>query len=70
MEISLNLLNQTDLAVEILDLMGRTIIKKEYGLQNGEIVLPIQTSLLDNGNYILRLYEGNKMKTQKLVVAH
>jgi hypothetical protein len=37
---------------------------------SGVVDLPVQTSLLENGTYMIRLYQDNKYQTQKLVVAH
>jgi hypothetical protein len=65
-----NITNSSNIALEVLDLMGRVISKKEYGVMSGVVDLPIQTSLLENGNYLVRLIQDNKFQTQKLVVAH
>jgi hypothetical protein len=37
---------------------------------NGAVDLPVQTSILQNGNYLIRLIQDNKIQTQKLIVSH
>lgn len=65
-----SLTNDSRVTIEILDLMGRVVGKKDYGILSGIVDLPIQTSLLENGNYMVRLIQDNKFQTQKLIVAH
>lgn len=69
-EISISLKEATALKIELLDLAGRVVSSKNYGQQSGDIILPIQTNLLENGNYIIRLYQGTSLQTSKLIVAH
>ncbi len=69
-EISISLKEATALKIELLDLTGRVVSSKNYGQQSGDIILPIQTNLLENGNYIIRLYQGTTLQTSKLIVAH
>lgn len=69
-EINLSLKEATNLKLELLDLTGRIISTKNYGQLSGEVILPIQTNLLENGNYVIRLFQGNTFKTIKLIVAH
>ncbi len=65
-----NIANSSSVSLELVDLMGRVISKKDYGVMSGAVDLPIQTSLLENGNYLVRLIQDNKFQTQKLVVSN
>lgn len=65
-----NLTNTSKVTLEISDAMGRTLASKNYGVMSGAIQLPIQTSLLENGTYLVRLIMDNKFQTQKLIVSH
>jgi hypothetical protein len=65
-----NTTTSTNVSLEIVDLMGRVINRKDYGKLNGAVDLPVQTSILQNGNYLIRLIQDNKIQTQKLIVSH
>jgi hypothetical protein len=69
-EVHFTITNTSEVSMEILDMTGRVIAKKDYGTMSGVVNLPIQTSLLENGNYLIRVIEDNKFHTQKLVVTH
>ena len=62
--------NTSNVSMEILDMTGRIVGKKNYGTMSGVVDLPIQTSVLENGNYLIRVIQDNKFLTQKLIVAH
>lgn len=69
-QVHVSISNSSKVSMEIVDLMGKVVGKKEYGVLSGVVDLPIQTSLLENGNYLVRVTQDNKFQTQKLVVAH
>ncbi len=69
-QVHFNISNTSKVTMELLDMMGKVIVKKDYGILSGVVDLPIQTSLLENGNYMVRLIQDNKFQTQKLVVTH
>lgn len=66
-----NLENQSaEVALEVIDMFGKTIARKDYGNLSGVVDLEIQTSLLNNGHYVLRLNVNSKLTTKKLFVNH
>ena len=52
--------------VEIIDMMGRCVLKKEYHNEKSFVIS--QASLFNDGVYIVRLVDDNGIRTQKLLI--
>ena len=57
------------LQVEILDLLGRSVARRDFGVQSGDQVFPIVTGDLTPGIYTVRVMTGAASTTRQLVVA-
>ncbi|MEO6190983.1 MAG: Omp28-related outer membrane protein [Saprospiraceae bacterium] len=68
--LQLELSQNADVSIQILDLTGREIARRDYGSLNGQVELPINTLAFDNGSYVIKLKVNNKISTSKLVVTH
>lgn len=56
------------LVVRIFDINGRLITEKNYGVMQGEVLLPIMTSLMNSGVYLVQVSVGDSQQMQRLVV--
>ncbi|MBI3134357.1 MAG: Omp28-related outer membrane protein [Bacteroidetes bacterium] len=54
--------------VRIFDINGRLITEKNYGELEGEIVLPVNTALMNSGVYLIQVNVGEQQKNTRLVV--
>ncbi len=68
LDIELN--EAAEVELRIYDLVGQAISSRNYGQMSGSLYLPIQTSLLPKGAYIVQVRVGNTFKKTKLVVSH
>lgn len=59
--------NQT-VVVKVTDINGRLISEKNYGEMNGEVTLPVNTSLLEGGVYLVQVTIGEQQQSIRLVV--
>lgn len=58
-----------NVSVSILDVNGKTVYSKELSTQKDETqILPISTSNFAEGLYLVRVVDGQKTQTQKLIV--
>jgi len=64
--VQLNGLNKSDTKIEFLDLNGRTII--EQSILQGSTIGYIDVSTVYQGNYLLKITNGNTSKTISIVV--
>lgn len=65
--VSLDLKESQEVELQILDLAGRTIAQKNYGLLTGEQVLPIIPEDNWNGIYIFRIRVGKEIRSKKVI---
>lgn len=55
--------------VQVLDHFGREMMSKAYGRQSGnQLQVPLELGKLSKGNYILRVYVGEKVYLHKLLI--
>ncbi|MBK9592559.1 MAG: Omp28-related outer membrane protein [Crocinitomicaceae bacterium] len=54
--------------VRVYDINGRLITEKNYGMLQGEVVLPIATSLMNSGVYMVQVTVGESQTNTRLVV--
>jgi hypothetical protein len=54
--------------VRVFDINGRLITEKNYGMLQGEVVLPIATSLMNSGIYMVQVTVGESQTNTRLVV--
>jgi len=54
--------------VRIYDINGRLVTEKNYGALQGEVVLPIATSLMNSGVYMVQVSVGESQINSRLVV--
>lgn len=55
--------------LELVDLFGRSCVKREFIIDNGSQVLTVPTEKLPSGLYVARIRVGNSDVTRKLVIA-
>lgn len=60
--------NNEVVIMQIYDLNGKLVAEKNYGEISGEMILPVNLSMLEAGVYTVRLMTGNTMQNSKLVV--
>ena len=53
--------NANDVSLQIVDMMGRVVVE-------GDAMNPVSTSEMTSGVYVLRLINGEKVQTQKIVI--
>ncbi len=57
--------------VEVLDLMGRQVLNKDFGFQaSGAQTIQIPGSELSNGMYLIRMHVGETIIDRKLMIQH
>jgi len=59
--------NHENVTVSILDMTGKVVAERNYDV-NGTVQLPVVTSTLDKGIYIVTLKVGETVQQQKLIV--
>ena len=65
--ITISLLKEANVNVEIYNVNGAKIATKDYGMLNGDINLPVQTSELSSGLYLVKIMVDNFPTTLKLM---
>jgi hypothetical protein len=66
--ISLNLKNASNVEVTIFDLSGKVLSSRNYGLLNGNTLLPLSTNNLSSGVYIIETSINGKKAQERLIV--
>ena len=66
--INLVLENQQRVTLQIIDIAGKVVRRKDYGQLNGAYTLPIGLNDLESGIYFVNLLIGNRAITQKLII--
>jgi hypothetical protein len=56
-----------DVAISIIDILGRTVIKNKYSSLNNRFNETISLSSLNNGVYLISIKQGNKTITKKMI---
>lgn len=65
--LNIELNEEQELSINIIDLSGKTVMSKDFGLSMGEV---INTSDLNAGMYILQVTTDGKMAAQRIAVTH
>jgi hypothetical protein len=68
LNIAFNTAENTDLSVQISDMIGRTVYTKQLGTVNGQQNLEISTQNLPNGLYQVALLSNKGLTTQKIMI--
>lgn len=66
--VHLQLENSADVQLHVLDLQGRVLAARQYGEILGTVDLPIQSEILTNGNYLVKLVVNGNAQFKKLSV--
>ena len=66
--IKLGLIENEAVSIQILDINGKIVAQKSYGELSGEINLPITTSMMEAGVYVVHVTVGQTISTSRLVV--
>lgn len=66
--IRVNMTQAQDLRIAVTDLSGKTVAEKNYGMQSGDNVYPLNTELFESGIYFVNIYTNQEMITKKLVI--
>jgi hypothetical protein len=66
-----NLTEKDNVSMMLLDLSGRVVVRKDFGVVNaGENLLTIPVNNVPQGFYISQLHVGNRIYSGKLLVSH
>lgn len=65
--ITISLIKEANVNVEIFNVNGAKVASKNYGLLNGDLILPIQTNDLSSGLYLVKIMVDNFPTTLKLM---
>ncbi len=68
LNIRLVLTEKEDVSLEVMDAFGRTVAARNYGLLQGNVVLPFRAGHLPKGIYYLKLRIGHQLTTTKAVL--
>jgi len=68
--INLDLIETSNLIIDVIDITGKQIAIIADEKQNGVVTKQFNTSALPSGNYLVRLQVNGKTATQKLIVNH
>jgi len=68
-ELSINFFSRLDqeLSLEVIDLLGKTLIRKEYQVYKGHNPLPLNVDGLPSGAYIISVSSFDEVHTKQLV---
>lgn len=66
--LKIGMVENEDVTVRIFDMNGRLVTEKNYGIQQGEVILPIATSLMNAGVYMVQVMVGDNQINSRLVV--
>lgn len=67
-QIKIGTVENEEVIVRIFDINGRLITEKNYGVLQGETVLPIATTLMNAGVYMVQVNVGDTQRTSRLIV--
>ncbi|MEO6903392.1 MAG: T9SS type A sorting domain-containing protein [Bacteroidia bacterium] len=72
LNINIHLADKSDIAVDVIDMLGRTILKvsEEKNVAQGLYIQSVNTSLLSNGVYSVRVVANGKASVKLLNVIH
>lgn len=68
--VRIDLTSAADLSMNITDMNGNIVASQTYGVQTGDIALPVNTSSLASGIYLVNVIAGGEHITHKLHVTH
>lgn len=68
--VNLHFTEPNEVMLEVADMMGRVVFRREFGVLSGEHWLQLPTYLLDNGIYVLRVHTGEGFASRRLTVQH
>ena len=57
-----------NVTVKIFDINGKLVSERNYGEQNGELLLPLDVNYFGAGVYSVQITIGDKISTEKLVI--
>jgi hypothetical protein len=66
--LKIGLVENETVIVRLYDMNGKLITEKNYGILQGEVVLPIATSLMNSGVYLVQINVGDAQINSRLVV--
>ena len=66
--IRVTLKNSSEVEVTILDLSGKVLSNKNYGLLTGNTILPLSTNNISTGVYIIETSINGKKTQKRLIV--
>jgi thiol-disulfide isomerase/thioredoxin len=55
-------------SMEIIDINGRVVATRNYGMLNGEMILPVNTADLASGIYMVNVRVGDHTESRRLIV--
>lgn len=68
LNIRLTLTETQEVSLEVQDTYGRTVASRDYGMMQGNLILPFQAKNLPKGMYYFKLRLGNRVTTVKALL--
>lgn len=65
--VAINISNPADVNVEVIDINGKVVSTRAFGTMRGEFLLPVNTSALSSGIYLVNVRVGNELKSIRLI---
>jgi hypothetical protein len=66
--LSVSLVEAQPVTVTIYDVAGKIVTTRDYGMMQGDYILPINTEAFEAGVYVVELRTGDNVTTQRLVI--
>jgi hypothetical protein len=66
--VALNLVKESQIAMKLIDVSGKTLAVKNYGSMSGMMNIELNTATLQSGVYIVELTVDNDKLVKRLVV--
>jgi len=66
--VAINLVEASDVAIEVVDLSGRRVMYKEYAKQNGYFNIDFDATGLQSSVYIMKISTNDKYTTKRISV--
>lgn len=66
--IDLGTVNHENVIIELYDINGKLVVSRNYGELDGQLVIPMELSTLENGVYLVHILKGESLEIKKLVI--
>jgi len=70
LQVAFKVPSRTDLRIQLVNLIGQSVLNKEYSSYLGNFKEQLNTQHLPAGTYLLKIQQGNKTYQQKIAIQH